>query len=156
MTRAILLTLLLTGCAHTGPVADGITTEVALQAGATEANPLLAGGHPAALVASVVARGVVMESRRGKADCEHTAAWISGAGWAFAGNNAAIAIGGAAASAIALPAGILLALLIVDATEGSRGEWCHGYELTDYPCTLPLPEGITAATCVDGRLARTD
>lgn len=58
MIRALILVLLLSGCAVLGDrrvaagcqVADGITTYVALKKGAVEANPILSGMSPTAIL----------------------------------------------------------------------------------------------------------
>jgi len=152
MIRVCMLVLLLTGCAvYSGPVADGISTEIALQSGATEANPLLFGGHPAALVLSVAARSAYMESRREQRNCVNQTAWVSGAGWGYTANNLLAA--SAIAPMITLPVGIATGVVYAYATEDARRDWCYPV----YPaCSLAdLPDGARAAECVKGKLVVT-
>ena len=150
--RALILALLLTGCAtHSGPVADGVSTEIALQAGAVEGNPLLFGGHPAALALSVAARSAYMQSQRERHNCAYNTGWVYGAGWGYTANNLLAA--SAVAPMIALPVGIVSGMIYAGVTEDARHAWCYPV----YPaCSLAdLPQGARAADCVRGKLVVT-
>lgn len=140
-----LLATLLTACAYSGPVADGVSTEIALAANssAMEINPL--GGHPAIRAVGLVAKTAIIRHQRGKPLCTTAVASIGGLGWFAAGNNMAVAL--SAGSSIALPIGLVTGLAYLYATADERREWC-------YPsCSLnDLPQGAKGATCERGRV----
>ena len=152
MIRVFVIAMLLSGCAvYSGPIADGISTEIAMQSGAVEGNPLLFGGHPAALVISIAARSAYMDSQKKRPRCVYNTGWVSGAGWGYTANNLLAA--SAIAPMITLPVGIATGVVYAYATEDARRDWCYPV----YPaCSLAdLPDGARAAECVKGKLVVT-
>jgi len=141
----IAIFLILTSCATYGPVADGISTQAALNAGGIEANPLLFGGHPVALAVSVVGRTAYIKSQRHEPGCTANVGLVEAVGWGAACNNLAVVLG--AAPHISLP---LLGICAIAHHKTQRDEieqWC-------YPsCSLAdIPEGTKAAECVRGEV----
>jgi len=152
LTLTMIVSIALSGCAvYSGPIADGISTEIAMQSGAIEGNPLLFGGHPAALVLSVAARSAYMQSQRERHNCAYNTGWVSGSGWGYTANNLLAA--SAVAPMIALPVGIVSGMIYAGVTEDARHAWCYPV----YPaCSLAdLPQGARAADCVRGEIVVT-
>lgn len=144
MIRALLLALILTGCAHTGPVADGLTTTVGLQMGATEGNPLIAANPTVALPLSVAVRIGAMRYARGSEHCEQIANTTDSIGWAAAINNIGVVAG---CGVVAAPIGILAGIVLYHRRKQHFVEYCR------VTCSLDdLPDFATRATCERGRI----
>lgn len=149
---APLVLILTVGCANLGPVSDGVTTQAALKAGAVEANPLLSGGDPIALAASIGLRHAYMQSQRERPNCTANVGFVNSFSMAAAGNNLLVAVAGAAPM-VAIPAGIVMGFAHNQLNKERTEEWCY----PDYPaCNIAdLPEGAAAARCVQGELVVT-
>lgn len=144
MIRVIALALILTGCAHTGPVADGVTTTVGLQAGLQEGNPLIASNPSVMLPLSVAVRVGAMRYARDKPHCAHKTNMVDSMGWGAAFNNLAVMAGVSGGPLI----GFASAAIFYTTRRDRFAEYCR-----PEPCLLTdLPSFATRATCERGAI----
>lgn len=141
---SLLLALLLSGYAHTGPIADGTTTIAGLAAGAQEANPLIAVGPNVMAPLSIAARLGLMRYARGTDNCVKSAGAIDSFGWGAAVNNIAVMAG---AGPAAIPLGLIATVLIYEKRRDHFVDYCQG------SCSMSdVPYFVTEARCDHGRI----
>lgn len=136
--------LVLSGCAQTGPVADGATTFAGLAAGARESNPIIAVNPTIMVPLSIVARNGAMRYARGADNCVEVVGVVDSFGWGAAANNIAVMAG---AGPAAVPIGVIATLVMYDKRRDQFANYCR------MTCRLSdLPEFASQANCVRGRI----
>jgi len=144
LIRTVLLTLLLAGCAHSGPVADGVTTFAGLAAGAQEINPIIAVNPIVMAPLSIAARTGAVRYARGTDGCSEVVGAVDSLGWGAAANNIAVLAG---AGPAAIPIGVIAMLLTYEKRQDQYANYCR------MTCSLSdLPDFATRASCDRGRI----